>query len=73
MLACCISRKKSTGDKREDPAPVISGPNEDNLYFHWCSHHQAVMLELVCVIQTIAIRCPTALVQVSPLISQLAS
>ncbi len=57
----------STPEKKEDrtPAPVISGPNDDDLYFHWCSHHQAVMLELVCVIQTIAIRCPTAFVQVS--------
>lgn len=32
-------------------------------YFHWCTHHQALMLQLCCVIQTIAIRCPTAYVQ----------
>ena len=31
-------------------------------YFHWCTHHQALMLQLCCVIQTIAIRCPTAYV-----------
>lgn len=55
--------------------PIITMKMEDNVasgdagagapssYFHWCSHHQSLMLELCCVIQSVAIRCPTAYVQ----------
>ena len=32
-------------------------------YFHWCTHHQSLTLQFCCIIQTIAIRCPTAFVQ----------
>lgn len=32
-------------------------------YFHWCVHHQSLVLQLCSIIQTIAIRCPTAFVQ----------
>ena len=31
--------------------------------FHWCTHHQALMLQLCSVIQTVSLRCPTAFVQ----------
>ena len=52
--------------------PIITMKMEDGVkegaagansgYFHWCAHHQSLMLQLCCVIQTIAIRCPTAFV-----------
>lgn len=42
-------------------ASSSAGPTPAS-YFHWCTHHQALMLQLCCVIQTIAIRCPTAFV-----------
>ena len=31
--------------------------------FHWCTHHQSLMLQLCSIIQTVSLRCPTAFVQ----------
>ena len=45
----------NTANVTEQPCPS---------YFHWCSHHQTVMLQLSCIIQTLAIKCPAAFVQV---------
>jgi hypothetical protein len=47
----------------EGVASADTGAGAPSSYFHWCAHHQSLMLQLCCVIQTIAIRCPTAYVQ----------
>lgn len=47
----------------ETVASADTGAGAPSSYFHWCPHHQSLMLQLCCVIQTIAIRCPTAYVQ----------
>jgi len=31
--------------------------------FHWCTHHQSLMLQLCAIVQTVSLRCPTAFVQ----------
>lgn len=33
-------------------------------HFYWCPHHTSLMLQLSCVVQTIAIFCPTAFVMI---------
>ena len=67
-----FSEKKPTAvaveiNRSKDTSGVSGINHEDELamtHFHWCSHHRSVMLELVCIIQIIAIRCPTSFVQV---------
>lgn len=71
-----FSEKKSTAamaeiNRSKDTSgviPTVSGINNDDemstTFFHWCGHHRSVMLELVCIIQIIAIRCPTGCIQV---------
>ena len=49
--------------KMKVESEVPSNDTTPSSYFHWCTHHQALMLQLCCIIQTIAIRCPTAYVQ----------
>lgn len=48
--------------KMEEGGALPGDGSTPSGYFHWCSHHQSLMLQLCCVIQTIAIRCPTAFV-----------
>ena len=48
--------------------PVITESNMDTAppppsFFHWCSHHSTLMLQLSCIIQLAALRCPAAFVQ----------
>ena len=54
-------RTRSTGGGDKDVTSV-SKSEEKPSHFHWCAHHSSLMLQLCCIIQTIAIRCPTAFV-----------
>ena len=60
-------KKQSTsivpGDE-EDPSINESKANISHRPAHlgWCAHHSGVMLQLSCIIQTAAIKCPTAFV-----------
>ena len=31
-------------------------------YFSWCNHHNSLLLQLSCIVQTVAVQCPTAFV-----------
>jgi len=42
----------------ESKADIMHRP----AHFGWCAHHSGVMLQLSCIIQTLAIKCPTAFV-----------
>ena len=50
----------------EGEDPNISESKADIMHrpahFGWCAHHSGVMLQLSCIIQTLAIKCPTAFV-----------
>ena len=49
--------------KEKSPVAADSQREDERVsYFHWCQHHSSLMLQLSCILQTIAIRCPTALV-----------
>ncbi len=45
-------------------APVISANDPKPAQFHWCTHHSSLMVQLFCIVQTIAVKCPTAFVHI---------
>lgn len=48
-------------------APVIiniTSPEGEPPYYHWCAHHQSVLVQLCCIVQTLSIKCPTAFISV---------
>ena len=46
------------------PAINITTPEGEPPYYHWCAHHQSVLLQLCCIVQTLSIKCPTAFISV---------
>ena len=46
----------------EVPAITVENEEEHPNLFHWCSHHHSLVLQMSCILQTIAIQCPTAFV-----------
>ena len=58
-----LKERKASGDVEG----VGHAQNEDDErppHFYWCPHHTSLMLQLSCVVQTIAIFCPTAFVMI---------
>ena len=49
------------------PAINITSPEGEPPYYHWCPHHQSVLLQLCCIVQTLAVKCPTAFITVKVL------
>ena len=49
------------------PAINITSPEGEPPYYHWCPHHQSVLLQLCCIIQTLAVKCATAFITVKVL------
>ena len=48
----------------EVPAISMTTPEGEPPYYHWCVHHQSVLLQLCCIVQTLAIKCPTAFITI---------
>ena len=57
----------SSGGGGDAPAINITSPEGEPPYYHWCPHHQSVLLQLCCIVQTLAVKCPTAFITVKVL------
>lgn len=66
-----ITLKAEEGVSSSNPPGGPGGMSSS--YFHWCAHHQALMLQLCSIIQTVAIRCPTAFIQTKVFIGRMVS
>ena len=55
------------GEGGDIPAINITSPEGEPPYYHWCPHHQSVLLQLCCIIQTLAVKCPTAFITIKVL------
>lgn len=51
----------------EFPPINITTPEGEPPYYHWCSHHKSVLLQLCCIVQTLAVKCPTAFITIKVL------
>jgi hypothetical protein len=49
------------------PPINMTSPEGEPPYYHWCPHHQSVLLQLCCIVQTLAVKCPTAFITVKVL------
>lgn len=54
----------AAGNVGEAPSINITSPEGEPPYYHWCGHHQSVLLQLCCIVQTLAIKCPTAFITI---------
>ena len=51
----------------EAPALNITSLEGEPPCYHWCAHHQSVLLQLCCIVQTLAVKCPTAFITIKVL------
>lgn len=51
-------------DGGEAPTINITSPEGEPPFYHWCGHHQSVLLQLSCIVQTLAVKCPTAFINI---------